>query len=64
VAISAADALASYAVERLGNREAVFRRERSANISRLGPGVRRKIGWIRCESLPQLRVRLGTTGTP
>lgn len=58
----AADALADYTLERKpGNpvSSVVFHRQPSAAVSRLPPGGRRSIGWIRCETNPYIRLDPG-----
>jgi hypothetical protein len=54
----AADALAGYDVERqptASQNQITFRREASASASRLSPGSRRPIGWIRCDKPVRIR---------
>jgi hypothetical protein len=51
----AADALAGYAFERTAS-HLVFRRMPRADLSRLSPGTRRPIGWIRCDKPTRIRL--------
>lgn len=59
----AADALAGYEIERSDQR-AVFSRRPGEDLSRLPPGARRPIGWLRCEPAAPIRVTLAPAAAP
>jgi hypothetical protein len=55
-ALVAADALADYEVAARSPTRLVFQLKSDATLSRLSPGSRRPIGWIRCEKPANIRV--------
>jgi hypothetical protein len=52
----AADALEGYEWERLGDNRVRFVRQPRASLSRLSPGARKPIGWVRCENPVEIRI--------
>jgi hypothetical protein len=59
--VSAADALQDYELERpkdFGANRLLFHRRSGSELSRLPPGSRHPIGWIRCESANQIRLAI------
>jgi hypothetical protein len=58
----AADALAGYRIERAADEAGlIFIRTAEVELSRLPPGARRSIGWIRCEDSSLIRIALSAT---
>lgn len=55
-ALTTADALAEYEIASQAPARVVFRLKPEAALSRLSPGTRRPIGWIRCEKPAHIRV--------
>lgn len=54
--VTTADALAEYEIASQAPARVVFRLKPEAALSRLSPGTRRPIGWIRCEKPAHIRV--------
>lgn len=55
----AGDALEGYALERMAHDRVRFIRQPAAGLSRLPPGTRKPIGWIRCENATHIRLSPG-----